>query len=75
MCTCMFAQPRLGSAGLQLPGARRCPPTCLLFPPPSPTWPGSKLLREDEETPMTMFFGMMGGLIFCSVGPVLLLLW
>lgn len=34
-----------------------------------------KLLREDEETPMTMFFGFMGLLIFAGMGPVLLILW
>ncbi|KAL4458711.1 hypothetical protein ABPG75_013576 [Micractinium tetrahymenae] len=34
-----------------------------------------KLLREDEDTPMTMFFGFMGLLIFASVGPLLLVLW
>jgi len=34
-----------------------------------------KLLREDDETPMTMFFGFMGLLIFISVGPLLLILW
>lgn len=34
-----------------------------------------KLLREDDDTPMTMFFGFMGLLIFLSVGPLLLILW
>jgi hypothetical protein len=34
-----------------------------------------KLLREDEETPMTMFFGFMGLLIFSFMGPLLLILW
>ena len=34
-----------------------------------------KLLREDDETPMTMFFGFMGALIFTLVGPLLLILW
>ncbi|PSC71079.1 putative vacuolar membrane [Micractinium conductrix] len=34
-----------------------------------------KLLREDDDTPMTIFFGFMGMLIFLSVGPLLLLLW
>lgn len=34
-----------------------------------------KLLREDEETPMTMFFGFMGLLIFAFMGPLLLILW
>jgi hypothetical protein len=34
-----------------------------------------KLLREDEETPMTMFFGFMGMLILFTAGPLLLVLW
>jgi hypothetical protein len=34
-----------------------------------------KLLREDEDTPMSMFFGFMGLLIFVSIGPILLVLW
>ncbi len=45
--------------------------TCLVFL----QMPCRKLLREDDDTPMTMFFGFMGLLIFCSVGPLLLVLW
>ena len=44
-------------------------------PPPCPRACCSKLLREDDDTPMTIFFGFMGMLIFLSVGPLLLLLW
>ena len=31
-----------------------------------------RLLGEDEDTPMTLFFGYMGCIIFFGVGPVLL---
>ena len=34
-----------------------------------------KVLREDDDTPMTMFFGFMGAIIFTTVAPLLLLLW
>ena len=33
------------------------------------------MAREDDDTPMTMFFGFMGLLIFVAVGPLLLVLW
>ena len=58
---------------------RRCyqlvPRTLLHSCCPSPPDAGRKLLREDDETPMTMFFGFMGLIIFLSVGPLLLALW
>lgn len=75
-----------GPAALPLPAPVCCAgkPCCLpaCHNPPVPLRPAvprihaiSKLLREDDETPMTMFFGFMGLLIFLSVGPLLLILW
>ena len=69
-----------GPAALPLPAPVCCAgkPCCLpaCHNPPVPLRPAvprihaiSKLLREDDETPMTMFFGFMGLLIFLSVGP------
>lgn len=33
------------------------------------------LLVDDKRTKMMLFFGYMGALIFCSLGPILLLAW
>jgi solute carrier family 35, member F5 len=33
-----------------------------------------RFLEDDEKTPMTLFFGYMGGLILMSIGPILVIL-